>query len=271
MEAKVIKTEEDIHHCETLLQSCKVIALDCEGVDLGRTGELTIVQVSSRSHFFLFDVLNLHKDSPSVIFLKALLENPSILKVVHDVKMDSDALYHGLGIALANVHDTQGWDYIVHGREDNLNRTLVRNNCTPNVERDKDVYRVDNRFWAKRPLTKLMIEWASGDVGCLFELYDKQINQVTNRNVSLRCADESNERLRLREKVHRVQQIKRGKIGLFIGSGGQNIKDLQRAVPGTFYQINRGSSHFGTFCDVCIYADDEKALTRAIQQVKRYS
>jgi len=272
METKVVQNVEDLADCEAKLLPCMLLALDCEGVDLRRSGELAIVQVSSRTYCFLFDVLMLNKTSEVVVFLKKLLENSDIVKIVHDVKMDSDALYHCLGIKVSNVHDTQAWDKIIHGREDNLNETLSRNNCTPNVERNSSVYRLNNRFWAERPLTPMMIEWASGDVGCLFDLHDAQINQVAKCNNALKskCIDASNERLALRDKIHQLYKIRGSKVGLFIGTGGQNIKNFCAEIPGTFYQINRKESR-GYMCEVCIYAKDEVTMVKALQRVKMYA
>ena len=270
---KLVTNAHDLIDCTTELLSCQVLALDCEGVDLGRCGELSIIQVSSRNNrCYIFDVLKLDKTSHIVLFLKRLLENTNIVKIVHDVRMDSDALYHCLGIRLHNVHDTQAWDKIIHGREDNLNITLLRNKCTPNEERDRNVYRVNNRFWAERPITQTMIDWASGDVKYLFDLYDAQVRLVATRggNVKSKCIDASNSRLTLRDKIHQIYQIQTHKVGRFIGTGGQNIRKLCDEVPGSYYQITHQGSR-GEKCDVCVYADNKAAMMQALQQMKQYA
>jgi ribonuclease D len=276
LSTSVVDNAEDLATCETNLSSCTLLALDCEGVCLGRMGELTIVQVSSRSHCYLFDVLALEKKSAAVTFLKKLLEDSNIVKIVHDVKMDSDALYHCLGISISNVHDTQAWDMVINGREENLNRTLIRNNCTPNAERDSNVYCINYRFWAQRPLTELMIDWASGDVGCLFELYDAQIRHVRDSDhcgsVEARCEILSNERLSLRDKILQTFQIREDKVGLFIGTGGKNIKRLMSHIPGTFYHIERGGKEIsGSQRDVYVYAPDEFTMMMATASLKKYT
>jgi len=55
------------------------LGMDCEGVDLGVHGQVTLIQiVNSNSEIFLFDVLVCPEIAP---ILKPLLENPSIVKV----------------------------------------------------------------------------------------------------------------------------------------------------------------------------------------------
>ena len=39
--------------------------------------------------------------------LKGLLEDPAIVKVMHDCRQDSAALYYQMGIKLRNIYDTQ--------------------------------------------------------------------------------------------------------------------------------------------------------------------
>ena len=40
---------------------------------------------------------------------KADNSDETVEKIVHDCRMDSDALFHKLGITLTHVHDTQSW------------------------------------------------------------------------------------------------------------------------------------------------------------------
>ena len=98
------------------------ITCDCEGVDLSRTGPVTLLQLSGTHptpsgclpQVFLFDVLAL---GPTIFdidptegnghTLKGLLEHPSYLKITFDCRSDSDALYHQFGVVLRNVLDVQ--------------------------------------------------------------------------------------------------------------------------------------------------------------------
>jgi exonuclease 3'-5' domain-containing protein 1 len=58
---------------------------------------------------FVFDVLDKTPDHPVINWLRGPLEDGRIKKIIHDCRMDSDALYHRLGITLTNVHDTSCW------------------------------------------------------------------------------------------------------------------------------------------------------------------
>jgi exonuclease 3'-5' domain-containing protein 1 len=59
------------------------LGLDCEGVNLGPDGEVTLVQiVTPDSDIYLFDVLTCPEIAP---ILKPILESESILKVRKEV------------------------------------------------------------------------------------------------------------------------------------------------------------------------------------------
>ena len=61
------------------------------------------VRVGGQCH--LFDTLQISRDV--MLQLKYLLEDNSIMKVVHDCRQDSAALFHQKGIRLRNNFDTQ--------------------------------------------------------------------------------------------------------------------------------------------------------------------
>ena len=59
--------------------------------------------------------------------------------------------------------------------------------------RDSGVYRTNHRFWATRPMTKTMIEWASGDVRSLFELYEAQVSRASPaKKIQCKAASDEN-------------------------------------------------------------------------------
>lgn len=152
----------------------RLIAVDAEGVDLSREGVISIVQIATRQQCFILDVLGKGPEHPVVVWLRAVLEDASITKIIHDCRMDADAFQHHLAICLTNVHDTACWHSVLTGLEDqNLNNTLAQNGLQPNIMRSKGVYDANPAFWAVRPLTPQMLGWASGDLDSLFDLYDK--------------------------------------------------------------------------------------------------
>ena len=87
------------------------LAVDCEGIDLGRRGELCILQVAcitktSAVVVVLFDVCVLGR----AMFdrgLRQVLENANIIKLVYDARADSDALFAQFDVQLRGLIDVQ--------------------------------------------------------------------------------------------------------------------------------------------------------------------
>lgn len=110
---RVIATiKESLFVTEAILKSTTgnepvIISVDCEGINLGIKGELTLVEIGTiRGEAFIFDVLT----CPSILTeggLKALLENEKVIKVIHDCRNDSVNLYTQFKVLLRNVFDTQ--------------------------------------------------------------------------------------------------------------------------------------------------------------------
>ena len=68
-----------------------MVGLDAEGVDLSRLGRLSLLQLSCRDSdtIFLLDVLDALKKKdlktlPLIVWLKVFLEDPDIVKVLHE-------------------------------------------------------------------------------------------------------------------------------------------------------------------------------------------
>ncbi|XP_077865677.1 uncharacterized protein LOC102808302 [Saccoglossus kowalevskii] len=165
-----------------LLQQ-KFIAVNMEGVLVGRSGKVSIVQVATRQHVFLFDILRMK----STCFDKGLgdvLENKEIVKVMHDCRKPSDLLFHLFGCKLVNVFDTQVADVIIYKNRNGgdipryvrgqvgclmeyMNLTIdqvyfqrVRSKC---IE-------IDQAVWLDRPLSLYLVEAAVKDVMYLLDL-----------------------------------------------------------------------------------------------------
>lgn len=103
---KIVST---IKECEEIVgdifRNCTEIALDLEGINLGSSGEVTLIQVAfiySKTfaqassdtpvpRVFIFDVLLCQNMINSG--LKSLLESDQIVKISHDIRNNSAALY----------------------------------------------------------------------------------------------------------------------------------------------------------------------------------
>jgi len=232
-------------------KAATVVALDAEGVDLSREGTISIVQLATPSRCFLVDVQGKVPDDPLIAWLRTILESREIIKVIHDCRMDSDALMHHLNITLTNVHDTSCWHKVINGVADkSLNDTMSAYGLRPNVFHDNSVYQTNPAFWATRPLTPQMIDRASGDVQSMFELHNLQIEAATERN-ELRALSASQEYLTMARSAQ-VAMVKVRNPGLFIGKRGSSIRSLQDQTGTIIY--NKGRRSDNTF--MVFYHDD---------------
>lgn len=229
-------TSEDIQTLDHAFSDCTDMVVDVEAVDLGRFGNLSLISIATRNHCYLFDVLDCTSVTDGIIlYLKRLLEDKSKKKIVHDCRMDSDALKHIAKVQLKNVHDTSCFHTVLWGeREVKLNNLLAFHKIVENTVRNGNVYDNNHAFWATRPLTDQMIEWASNDVLKLFRVHDEQILQVIANNKMLECL-EMTEDYRTFCVNASVKEILVKNRGAFIGQGGSNIKALRHRTNTCIY------------------------------------
>ncbi len=223
------------------------IAFDCEGVNLSRLGSVEIVSICfSSSEVYLID-FGKEKCPKIVEAVKELFECSTLTKIIHDCRMDCDALYHNHGIKLVNVHDTSAFhDFIGYEKGKNLNDTLSYYGIRVNTERDKSVYKSNPNFWAARPLTKKMIDWASSDVDKLFQLAEKQLGRISAAQKSSAVEKSASYAELAREMSVESGLRVRGSIGLFIGRGGANLRSLERQT-GCLVYSNRETDTWFVF------------------------
>jgi len=214
------------------------VAMDVEAVDLGRHGAVSIVQLATREQTFVFDVLGRDADDALVCFLRALLEDASIVKIVHDCRMDADALRHCLRIDLACVHDTSCWHReLTRDANAGLNSVLAHHGLAPNAAHAQaNVYASNHAYWAARPLTTCMLERAVSDVACLFQIYATQLASAGAK------ADAASARSLAAVEWARAAQtcwvVVRNQKG-FIGQKGANVQRLRMQTNTLLY--HRGS------------------------------
>ncbi|KAH7985655.1 hypothetical protein HPB52_025486 [Rhipicephalus sanguineus] len=172
-----------VKECEALVlrlsSQHQLVALDTEGVNLGPQGPLTLVQLATpAAEVFLFDV----QSAPQLFtegHLRDILEAEHITKVMHDCRNDSAALFFQFGIKLQNVFDTQAAHATLQQQDVGKPVHKVKNVslgtlCTlyggpanPRRDQVKSLYRRDQKFWSRRPLSEDMIFHAAFDVFCL--------------------------------------------------------------------------------------------------------
>ncbi len=120
----VVDDEVKLHTLLTLItkrtrtEQDQLLFVDLEGVNLGRTGTIAIMQLlmpPSRV-VYLVDVYRLNAKafdltSGDGINLRMVLESPNIFKVFFDIRNDSDALHAHFGIHVAGIIDLQVIEY----------------------------------------------------------------------------------------------------------------------------------------------------------------
>jgi exonuclease 3'-5' domain-containing protein 1 len=154
---------------------------------LGANGSITLVQVAS------FQVQTSGLPVKVVIFdtflnpdllkgcLKKFFESDRVVKVIHDCRNDSAALYFQHGVTLNNAFDTQVAHSVIQQQNAgkpaykskfvslNLLCELYGNGVIVNPKKEsmKKNYRKDQKYWSRRPLNEDMIFYAASDVFAL--------------------------------------------------------------------------------------------------------
>lgn len=171
-----------------------VISLDCKGMNLGINGVITMIEIgTTNGKAFIFDVLT----CPNIMTdggLKTLLENDRVIKIIHDCRNDSANLHTQFQTILTNVFDTQSayaiLQYQDSGRHVYKSKNLSLNKLAeyyyaplnPMKDQLVNVYRKDQKYWERRPLTREMTYYAARDV---LVLIDEQLYGSMARYIDL--------------------------------------------------------------------------------------
>jgi exonuclease 3'-5' domain-containing protein 1 len=156
--------------CNHLLNQKSPVGFDCEGSKLSRWGTLSVFQFSTDSDdVYICDALQ-----PGVVeSFKPLLESKNHVKIMHDCREDSSALFNQFKVRLQNVFDTQiesklpflpSLEYLLSTVIQKPSKTLPPSLDDPNL-------------WMYRPLKPDLISYAVNDVIFLNDLRDAFISQ----------------------------------------------------------------------------------------------
>ena len=176
-----IKLVVSVRDCKAIVDDLvsrpnPVYAVDGEGVNLGPTGPMTLLLLAtSEGEVFAFDVM-VCKELVFEGGLQQLLEDENVVKVMHDCRNDSAALSWQYGVTMKNVFDTRSAHAVLQHKLTGRPVYKVKNLglstlCqlyeapgNPKKEQLKSLYKRDQRYWARRPLTDDMLTYAAFDV-----------------------------------------------------------------------------------------------------------
>ncbi|KAK0085449.1 hypothetical protein PV325_005224 [Microctonus aethiopoides] len=173
-----------------------VVSFDCEGINVGTKGQLTLIQIGTMyGNVYIFDLFT----SPNLINgLRKLLESPTVVKVIHDCRNDSVNLFNQFGITLKNVFDTQAAHAIIQCQDTgkpvdkvknvNLNTLCEIYGAPCNLLKGqlKYIYRRDQKYWSRRPMSRDMLIYATSDVlGLVPQVYNAMSKLIKPEMIDL--------------------------------------------------------------------------------------
>ena len=167
-----------------ILGAQRIVGVGLEGRELGRRGQLSLISFSTSDAVLMFDVVKL---GPELFQqdLRPLLESPEVMKVFHDVRQASDALFHLYDIRLANVYDTlvshalfmttalyAGYLPTNAHSMTNLARAYlgISGTCLFHPHYRADRISEDSNIWMERPLSNTLLVGATRNVMYLLDL-----------------------------------------------------------------------------------------------------
>ena len=145
-----------------------VVAIDCETMGLNpHRDRLCLIQMSGGDgNCHLIQIAQGQTEAPN---LRALLENPDILKLFHFGRFDIAALYHNFGAVTAPVYCTKIASRLVRTYTDRHGLKVLLQELL-GIDISKQQQQSD---WGAENLTAAQLEYAASDVLYLHALKDK--------------------------------------------------------------------------------------------------
>ena len=191
IERVLIDTQASLELAMKDLRQHFVLGFDVEGTNLGRDGRVCLVQIATEEMCYLFDILALGNRAFDG-GLRDILVSRSVLKILHDCRKDSDALFHEYDVRLANIFDTQVVDQLIRRNMAASMPPFVAGLATcldqylnfPESklrfkESARELFRADADVWARRPIPDILLDYAACDVAFLHDLREAMLATLT--------------------------------------------------------------------------------------------
>eukprot|EP01060_Flectonema_neradi_P017230 TRINITY_DN2409_c0_g1_i3.p1 TRINITY_DN2409_c0_g1~~TRINITY_DN2409_c0_g1_i3.p1 ORF type:complete len:342 (+),score=49.86 TRINITY_DN2409_c0_g1_i3:25-1050(+) len=182
VEIRFCNTTRKLEDAMERMMRAKRVAVDLEGRDLGRDGEISLVQLYCEGDDVVY-ILDATADMSGLEdYIYDLFSDDSILKVMFDCRSDCDALRHLWGVDHFNhIMDLQLLEVLTrkgslqrsNTRIKSLKKCLKEFSISDTKNQDVVSKKMENEgsaFWMKRPLQKQLLEYAAEDVSALFKL-----------------------------------------------------------------------------------------------------
>jgi ribonuclease D len=169
-EYRYIDTDEQLQEVVEACLEVSVIALDTEFARFNTYYPIVgLIQIYTGAACFLIDPLSVSSIEP----LKAVMEERSLLKVLHACSEDMEVFQYALGIVPTPVYDTQIAGAALGVGFSVGYQALVEHYL--DISLSKDQTRSD---WLARPLTTSQLDYADLDVIHLLEVYKVQLEAL---------------------------------------------------------------------------------------------
>jgi ribonuclease D len=169
-EYRYIDTDEQLQEVVEACLEVSVIALDTEFARFNTYYPIVgLIQIYTGAACFLIDPLSVSSIEP----LKAVMEERSLLKVLHACSEDMEVFQYALGIVPTPVYDTQIAGAALGVGFSVGYQALVEHYL--DISLSKDQTRSD---WLARPLTASQLDYAALDVIHLLEVYKVQLEAL---------------------------------------------------------------------------------------------
>ncbi len=156
-----VETADDARRVERAAERASTLAVDCEAAGYHRYSDrLCLVQLSTPSETFVLDPLAMDLTP----HLKPFLEDPGRRVLIHGAAYDLRLLRRDLNIGVARLGDTQVAASFLGEPAVGLQALLEKH---LGIRVSKKFQKAD---WARRPLSREMIDYAAGDTRHLHRL-----------------------------------------------------------------------------------------------------
>ena len=241
MNPKIISNQADFDKLIIELKQEEYICLDTE-FERRRTyfANLSIIQINCNKGLYIIDTLAIN----NLNGFQEILNNESILKILHAAEQDFEIFYHLFNKIPKNFFDTQIAASFCGFSKRSSYADLCNTIC--NVNLDKTLQKTN---WMVRPISGIMIEYLSSDVKYLKIIYD-YLNGELNRRDKLNeyYSNLSSELNEEHYKINSKNEWKRIKIPKYFSSteieiiknlaSFRNDLAIQRNVPRKYILSN---------------------------------